>query len=106
MKNCRICYSNDQLDDICCCNGSIKYICNNCINYYIYKLNKLNCDLCNKPFNLRNRLTIPQILYVQYMVLINKYPIIINIWFYIFIIHFITINYMLYDLFHLKYHTL
>jgi len=50
---CRICYEPDNLESVCKCNGSVKWVHIQCIQKWIDVSQRRNCELCHEPFEHR-----------------------------------------------------
>ena len=50
---CRICYMNNNLEKFCDCKGSIEFMHRECLLKWIKRSKSLNCELCNKKYNIK-----------------------------------------------------
>jgi len=53
IKECRICLeSYGELISICNCNGSLKYVHQNCIEEWIRHSSNNKCEICNQQYDI------------------------------------------------------
>jgi hypothetical protein len=50
---CRICYEPENLESVCKCDGSVKWVHVQCVQKWIDVSQRRNCELCHEPFEHR-----------------------------------------------------
>lgn len=51
IKSCRICFQRDQsLISPCLCNGSLKFVHEDCLVQWLLSSNRKRCEICQTPF--------------------------------------------------------
>lgn len=54
MDTCRICYEPDNLECLCQCRGTIRFVHAECLEHWIQVSGKKKCELCGANFEMTN----------------------------------------------------